>query len=155
MSSQSATGMAKKEYAGPKEKTLILGIRVPRVRLTNIGATSISLPSPPRMLMLVATYIGLFLLMGGMIYVLIRKPIALGAQNNQPLYFYPSLSEAFIIEGFIASTLLFIAGAGAILTYQASLAAMNKSYAVKLLVIGISMTFVAFMVLQWVISLKT
>ena len=148
------SGAARRYRVGRKDKTLAFGIRIPRIRLTSLGSSAISLPSPPRMLLLMATYVLLFWLMAGGIYILIRDPIALGAQGNQPLYFYPSLNDSFIIEGFIASIMLFVGGIGAILTYQASLQTMNRSYAIKLLVVGLVLTVISFLVLQWVINIK-
>lgn len=155
MSDDAAGGAARKVPVGRRrDKALLLDIRIPKVRLSSIGASAISLPSPPRMLILMATYIFLFWLMAGGIYMLVRNPIAVGAQNNQALYFYPSLNESFIIEGFIAAIMLFVGGFGAIMVYQASLSAMNKGYATALLIIGLAMTFISFMILQYIINVK-
>ena len=69
-------------------------------------------------------------------------------------YFYPSLNESFIIEGFISAIMLFAGGFGGILLYQASLNAFNRSYAIKLMVIGLVLSMVSFFVLQWIIRVK-
>lgn len=143
-----------KPYMTEKDKELLPGFRLPRVRLTAMGS-AISLPSPPRMLFLMATYILLFWLMAGGIYIMVRNPIALGADSaGDPMYFYPSLNEAFILEGYIASIILFIGGFGAIMLYQASLQSYNKAYAIKIMVIGLIMCAIAFFVLQWIINIK-
>lgn len=147
------TGAARKVLVGKEEKEFF-GLRLPKLRLTSLGTSTISLPSPPRMLFLMITYVALFWLMAGGIYILVRDPIAMGAQGGQPLYFYPSLNESFIIEGFIAAIMLFAGGAGGVILYQASLNAMNKSYAIKLLVVGLALSMASFFTLQYIINIK-
>jgi hypothetical protein len=151
--SSSSSGAAKKVLAGPKEHVM-LGIRIPKFRLTSLGTSTISLPSPPRMLLLMATYVLLFFLMAGGVYMLIQNPIAVGSENGQAIYFYPDINDSFIIEGFIAAALLFMAGFGGVLLYQSSLQSMNKSFATKILIIGVILSIVAFMILQWIINIK-
>ena len=146
-------------YKGSSRDKMLpfLGIRVPRVRLTGIGS-GIALPSPPRMLMLMASYILLFWLMSGGIYFIVRNPIAVGStgsgDNARAVFFYPSTNESFIIEGLIAAILLFTAGIGMVLMYQGSLQKMNKNYAIKLLVVGFILGIVSFLALQWIINIK-
>ncbi len=153
------TGVAKRVYKGSSQNKMLplVGIRIPRVRLTGIGS-GITLPSPPRMLMLMASYILLFWLMAGGIYFMVRNPIAVGStgsgENADAVFFYPSMNESFIIEGIIAATLLFIAGIGTVLMYQASLQKLNKSYATKLLVVGFVLAIVSFLTLQYIINIK-
>ena len=131
-----------------------LNIRVPKIRLTSLGASTISLPSPPRMLVLMATYIFLFWLMAGGIYFEVQNPIAVGARGSNPVFFYPSMSDSFIIEGILAAILLFMAGMGMIFLYQASLQKMNRNYAIKLLVTGLLLGIISFMALQWIVNIK-
>ncbi|MHA1792513.1 MAG: hypothetical protein ACTSVI_07700 [Promethearchaeota archaeon] len=157
MSQKITSGIAKKvRKSDIQEEKSIIGIRIPKVRLTSLGRSTISLPSPPRMLVLMATYIFLFWLMAGGIYIMVRNPIALGSKQGgtQPIYFYPSLNDSFIIEGFIAAIILFVGGIGAIMIYQASLQAYNKSYALKLLYLGLVLSGVAFLIMQWMINIK-
>jgi hypothetical protein len=155
MSEEVTTGAARKVFKGGSlsRDKFLLGIRIPRVRLTGIGS-GMSLPSPPRMLVLMATYILLFWLMAGGIYFMVRNPIAVGQSGNDPVFFYPSMNESFIIEGIIAAIMLFAAGVGMVLMYQASMQKMNKSYAMKLLVVGLVLGIVSFMALQWIIQIK-
>ncbi|MHA1682915.1 MAG: hypothetical protein ACTSUE_18395 [Promethearchaeota archaeon] len=145
---------AGKVYRGSKPSKSILGIRIPNVRLTSLGTSTISLPSPPRMLFLMATYLFLAFLMAGGIFFMVRQPPALGQQNNKPLYFWPSLNESFMIEGFIAAILLFTAGVGGILLYQGSLQANSKTDAVRYIVIGLGLLVAAFGILQYIIGVK-
>lgn len=158
MSSKSpkkGTGKADKVYRGSKPSRSILGINVPNVRLTSLGTSTISLPSPPRMLFLMATYLFLAFLMAGGIFFMVREPPALGQRNNAPLYFWPSLNESFMIEGFIAAILLFVAGVGAIMLYQGSLKATDKTEAIRYIIIGLVLVVVAFGMLQYIIGIKT
>ncbi len=154
---ETPTGAAKRVYKGGSRDKMLLGIRIPRVRLTGVGS-AIALPSPPRMLMLMASYILLFWLMAGGIYFMVRNPIAVGStgsgDNADAVFFYPSMNESFIIEGIIAATLLFICGIGLVLMYEASLQRMNKNYATKLMVVGFVLGIVGFLALQWIINIK-
>jgi len=106
------------------------------------------------MLVLMATYILLFWLMSGGIYFMVRNPIAVGARGNDPLFFYPSMNDSFVIEGIIAAIMLFTAGIGMVLVYQSSLQKLNRSYAMKLLVVGLLLGIISFMALQWIIRIK-
>jgi hypothetical protein len=155
---ENTSGAAKRVYKGGSHDKMLpmLGIRIPRVRLTGIGS-GMTMPSPPRMLMLMASYILLFWLMAGGIYFMVRNPIAVGStggENGDAVFFYPSMNESFIIEGIIAAILLFTAGIGMVLMYQASLQKMNKSYASKLLAVGFVLGIVSFLALQWIINIK-
>lgn len=152
-----STGAAKRVYKGSSRDKLVFGIHIPRVRLTGVGS-GMSLPSPPRMLMLMASYVLLFWLMAGGIYFMVRNPIAVGStgsdENAKAVFFYPSMNESFIIEGIVAAILLFIAGIGMVMMYNASLQKMNKSYAGKLLVVGFVLGIVSFFALQYIINVK-
>ncbi|MEX2680242.1 MAG: hypothetical protein Q6373_001460 [Candidatus Sigynarchaeota archaeon] len=159
MSDEEQSGAARRVYKGSSRDKLLplLGIRIPRVRLSGIGS-GIALPSPPRMLMLMASYILLFWLMAGGIYFIVRNPIAVGSsgsgENARAVFFYPSTNESFIIEGIIAAILLFTSGIGLVLMYQGSLQKMNRSYAIKLLVVGFILSIIAFLALQWIMNIK-
>jgi len=101
-----------------------------------------------------ATYVFLFFLMAGGVYMLIQNPIAVGSENGNAIYFYPDINDSFIIEGFIAAALLFMGGFGGVLLYQASIQSMNRSFAMKILMIGLILSIVSFMILQYIIHLK-
>ncbi|MBD3188726.1 hypothetical protein GF325_18000 [Candidatus Bathyarchaeota archaeon] len=145
---------AKKVYRGERDDKIVAGIRIPKVRLTSLGTSTISLPSPPRMLFLMGTYIFLAWLMAGGIFFIVREPPALGESGGNPLYFWPSLNESFLIEGFIASILLFVAGFGMVMLYQASLQAYNRANAIRYLVIGLTLGVLSFGLLQYIIMVK-
>lgn len=92
--------------------------------------------------------------MAGGIYFEVTPSIAVGSQNGNPIFFYPSMSDSFIIEGILAAILLFMAGIGMIFLYQASLQKMNRNYAIKLLITGLILGIISFMALQWIVNIK-
>jgi len=113
------------------------------------------LPSPGRSLVLIAIYGFLFYLLMGGIYIGIREPISLGAdQQGNPMWLYPSTSEAFVIESIVAAAVIFLGGAGFVLLYEATKNSFNYGYAIKLLIIGLILAGLAFGLLQWMIKEK-
>ncbi len=131
-------------------------IRIPKVNYPVYREGQMTLPTPGRSLILLATYIFLFWLMAGGIYLNIRDSIALGQDASQNvMWLYPSTSEAFIIESIVAAVLMFIGGTGFIILYQSTKHAYNYSYAVKLLIIGITAVVAGFSLLQYMIAVKT
>ena len=81
-------------------------IRIPRVKFPEAREGSLSLPTPGKSLILILTYVFLFYLVLGGIYIGIRDPITVGgdAQGNA-MFLYPSTHEAFIIESLVAGFL--------------------------------------------------
>ncbi|MHA1672714.1 MAG: hypothetical protein ACTSYI_03720 [Promethearchaeota archaeon] len=131
-------------------------IRIPKVNYPVYREGQMTLPTPGRSLILLATYIFLFWLMAGGIYISIRDPIPLGQDASQNvMWLYPSTSEAFIIESIVAAVLMFIGGAGFIILYQSTKHAYNYSYAVKLLIIGMTAVVTGFSLLQYMIAVKS
>jgi hypothetical protein len=131
------------------------GIRIPRVKFPDFDESSTWLPSPGKSLVLLAIYGFLFWLVAGGIYIMIRDPIALGAnQQGQPLWLYPSTHDAFIIESVAAAAIIFLGGAGFVTMYNTTKNSFNYPYAIKLLVLGLVMSGVSFGLLQYMISQK-
>jgi hypothetical protein len=130
-------------------------IRLPRVKFPEFNETSMVLPTPSKSILLIAIYAFLFWLVAGGIYLWIRDPIALGADSSgSPVWLYPSTHEAFIIESIVAAVIVFMGGIGFILMFQATKNAFNYGYAIKLLILGLSMAGLSFGLLQWMISEK-
>ena len=130
-------------------------IRIPRVKFPDVNETTMGLPSPGKSLVLMAIYVFLFWLVMGGIYISIRDPIALGAdQSGQPLWLYPSTHDAFIIESIAAAAIIFMGGAGFVLMYNTTKNAFNYGYAIKLLILGLIMSSVSFGLLQYMINEK-
>jgi len=137
----------------------ILGeaFRKPKIKYPSINLQRrFSLPSPSKTFFLVLVYIFLFVLQMGVIYILYRDAIAVGATNEgDPIFVYPKLHYQFIVEGIIASIVIFIGSIGFIIIYQSSKYVYDRSTVLKVLAIGIILTLVGFVVLQIMLAIKT
>ena len=131
-------------------------LRKPKINFPKFRTPRVSLPMPSRYLSIVLIYIILFVLQTGVIYLMIRNPPALGSDpnTNNPIFLYPDLYESFIIEGIVASMLMFFCSIGFVFIFQASKHVYNKSLALRILAIGIVMVIVTFIILQYMIGVK-
>jgi hypothetical protein len=131
-------------------------LRKPKINFPKFRVPRVSLPMPSRYLSIVLVYILLFILQTGVIYLMIREPPALGSDPNSgnPIFLYPDLYESFIIEGIVASMLMFFCSIGFVFLYQASKHVYNKSLALRILAIGILMVIITFIILQYMIGVK-
>ncbi|MBD3255431.1 MAG: hypothetical protein GF383_10075 [Candidatus Lokiarchaeota archaeon] len=130
-------------------------LRKPKVVYPKLRGRSLTMPSPSKALGLVAIYIILFVLQTGIVYLLYREPPALGADSaGDPIFLYPSVHDSFIVEGIVASILLFLCSTGFLLIYQASKHSYNRKLAIRILVIGIIMILSTFIALQYIIAEK-
>lgn len=130
-------------------------VRVPRISFPDFKGKTMSLPAPSRNLLLLGIYAFLFWLVAGGIYIIIEDPIALGTdQNQQTLWLYPSTHDAFIIESIVAAAIIFIGGFGFILLYSATKHAFDYSYAIKIFVLGLMLSIISFVILQYMIDAK-
>lgn len=115
----------------------------------------IDIPMPMKTLSVLVIYAALFILQTGVIYLLYREPPALGATSGgEPEFLYQDLHESFIIEGIVASILIFLCSIGYVLLYQASKYVYNKPIAQRILVFGVIIIIVSFVALQYMISYK-
>ncbi|MFX1354625.1 MAG: hypothetical protein ACFE8V_02040 [Promethearchaeota archaeon] len=129
-------------------------LRKPKINNPQIKLPKMDIPLPGRSLVVIGIYIILFLLQTGIIYIIYREPIAIGARGDEPVLFYPDIHEAFIVESIVASIFIFLCSIGFILLYQASKHVYNKKTAVKILVIGIILIISSFVALQAFITIK-
>ena len=130
-------------------------VRIPRVKFPAYQEGKYSLPTPGRSLILIAIYIFLFWLTTGGIYIYIRDPIALGADaEGKAMWLYPSTHDAFIIDSIVAAAIIFIAGFGFLLLYNATKHSFNYSYAIKQFILGLISVILSFGMLQWMIDQK-
>lgn len=132
------------------------GIRLPKINYLSIGDKSLDIPTPGRNIFLILLNGFLFFLLCGGVYLNIpdslgRVPIALGSQGGEPLWVYPSINDAFVIESFIAASVIFIGAAGFMVLYSATKNLYNPSYAQKLIFLGLMLAGFAFVFLQFVI----
>jgi hypothetical protein len=131
-------------------------VRIPRVKFPDFTEGNLALPTPGRSILLLVIYGFLFWLVAGGIYILIRNPIALGAdQSGNPLWLYPSANDAFIIESIVAAAIIFLGGLGFIMLYEATKHSFNYSYAIKLIIFGLIACGLSFGLLQYMMKEKT
>ncbi|TFG25106.1 MAG: hypothetical protein EU529_02360 [Promethearchaeota archaeon] len=131
-------------------------LRRPKIVFPRLRRRGITVPTPSKTLGIFVIYILLFVLQTGIIYLIYREPPALGADSKgDPIFLYSSVHDSFIIEGIVASILIFISSTGFILLYQASKHSFNRTMALRILVLGIIMIFVSFLALQYLIAVKT
>ena len=130
-------------------------IRKPKVTYPEVKLPRMDMPLPARSVVIIVVYIALFLLQTGIVYLLYRQPLAIGAnQDGTPVILYPSIQDAFILESIVASIFIFLCSLGFIMLYQASKYVFNKKIAIRILVIGIILIVSTFFALQAMISLK-
>ncbi len=132
-------------------------LRKPKMKFPSINMQRrFTLPSPSKTFFLILVYIFLFVLQLGILYILYRDTIAVGATSEgNPIFIYPKLHYQFIIEGIIASIVIFLASLGFIIIYQSSKYVYDRSTVVKVLATGIVLTLIGFVVLQMMLSVKT
>ncbi len=136
------------------------GFRIPRLRLPETKDKAFSLPTPPRMLIMILIYIGLFFVMMGGVYLITprmgQQPMpALGADSNgNPVWLYPSVSEAFIIESIVGAAIFFMGAIGFMFLFESTKYSLNPSYGRKILVMGVGLALVAFVAMAYIIDTK-
>jgi len=117
------------------------GIRIPKINYPDLDSKYLEIPTPSRNIILGVIYVFLFWLIAGGVYLSIpdsngRTPIALGANSNgDPIWLYPSINDAFVIESFVAASIIFIGSLGFLVLYQSTKHLYNPSYAQKLIAI--------------------
>ena len=132
-------------------------IRKPKINFPNMKSRyRINLPTPSKALGLIMIYIILFVLQTGVLYVIYRNPPAIGAdsQGNAQFY-YPGIHDQYIIEGIVASIVIFLASSGYLFLYQASKYIYDRSIALKILLLGFVLIIVTFITLQFMLAVKT
>lgn len=132
-------------------------VRKPKIKFPNINARrTTDLPSPSKNFGLILIFIILFVLQTGVLYIIYRSPPAVGAtQEGEPIFLYPSIHDQFIIEGIIASIVIFLSSTGYLFLYQASKYVYDRGTAIKILAIGFILIIVSFVVLQLMLGIKT
>ena len=130
-------------------------LRKPKINFPTFYRRGFTMPSPSKALGLIVIYAILFILQTGVVYLAIRETPALGASSSgDPIFIYPSLNESFIVEGIVASILIFVASTGFLLLYQASKYSYNRNLALRIIIIGAFMILIAFVMLQYMIAIK-
>ncbi|MFX1327428.1 MAG: hypothetical protein ACFE91_04705 [Promethearchaeota archaeon] len=130
-------------------------LRKPKINFPRLKFPRISFPMPSRSLSVIAILAVLIVLQTGVVYFIVRDPPALGATSEgEPVFIFVDLHESYIIEGIVASILIFFCSIGFILLYQASKYVYNKKMAIWILLIGIIMIITTFFLLQSILNVK-
>jgi hypothetical protein len=136
---------------------VIKSIRIPYIAFPDFKGRNLDIPTPSRNILLGLIYVFLFWLMMGGVYLMIpdssgRTPIALGARpDGTPVWIYPSITDAFVIESIVAGAIIFIGAVGFIILYQSTKHIYNTRYARMLIVVGFILATLSFVILQYVI----
>lgn len=130
-------------------------LRKPKINFPKLRLPRISLPMPSRSLSIIGILIILFVLQTGVVYLLVRKPPALGSTSaGDPIFIFADIHESFILEGIVASILIFLCSMGFIFLYQASKYVYNKKMGASILGIGVMMLIISFILLQYMLAVK-
>jgi len=131
-------------------------LRIPKIDFPTLRRKRVSMPIPSKSVGLIVIFIALFVLQTGIVYLIYKTPPALGANSaGDAMFLYPSIHDSFIIEGIVASILIFISSMGYIMLYQASKYVYNRKMALRILVFGVVLIFISYVLLQYMIAVKT
>jgi hypothetical protein len=136
---------------------LMRSIRLPHIKFPDFRGRNFDIPTPSRNILLGVIYIFLFWLMMGGVYLMIpnstgQLPIAVGAnEQGEPMWIYPSITEAFVIESIVAGAIIFIGAIGFIILYQSTKHIYNTRYARILIAVGFILAAFTFSVLQYIV----
>ncbi len=133
------------------------GIRNPKINFPDLGGKNLDIPTPSRSIILIAIWGVLFWLISGGVYLSIpdsngNTPITLGANSDgTPMWWYPSINDAFVIESLISGVVIFVGSIGFLILYQSTKHIYNVEYARKLIYIGAAMALFSFIFLQFIV----
>lgn len=110
----------------------------------------------PSTLILAVIAIGIAVfLFGGGLYDIIMKPLpSVYTQSRGFLFLYPQLSEQFISDSIIASTLYVLGIIGLLAIYQSTKYAYRPRQAYMMFIVGALLLFMAYVVLEATIHIK-
>lgn len=131
-------------------------LRKPRILFPKIKNRRFSLPTPSRSFIIIIIFAVLFVLQTGIVYLIIRDPPSVGADDyGNPVFVWEdNIHEAYVIESIVASILMILCSSGFILVYQASRYVYNKKIAIYYLFFGTLMILITFTLLQFMLYVK-
>ena len=133
-------------------------IRRPKIRLSHIRLGKI--PKPNATVLFFASLLFTVYVFGGGIYMIVNadKPwmLPLGRDPNTgaAVIVTGGLDSQLMIEGLVSMIFMLIGFFGTIIVYDSNKHAYAKSYAQKLIMIGIFMVIVSFVGFWWLFQLK-
>jgi hypothetical protein len=93
-------------------------------------------------------------LLGGGVYDILEKPMALLPAPGFPVFFYSGLQEQTLNESLQSIFLLTIGTLGCFVVYRSTRYAYRPRTATILLLIGLTLLILSFIGLEWVLALK-
>ena len=128
------------------------GIRKPKIILRK---PKLRLPSEiPTSLLLQIALIFIFCIYMGLIFDIVREPLPLGSRFGIPVLIDERLDAQFIIEGIVASIIMFVGFVGFVVIFYSTRYFYEPSYARTLLLIGVVAVIAAYFVLLYMMIPK-
>jgi hypothetical protein len=93
-------------------------------------------------------------LFGGGLYDIIMKPLPAVYYGGKFIFLYPQLSEQFLSDSIVATTLYSLGIAGLIAIYQSTKHVYKPRQAYLMLIVGIILVLVTYIFLETTIQLK-
>ena len=126
----------------------------PRVRLAR---PRFGMPTrPPDILIFGVFFFAILFVLGGNIYTMVKSPPAIATgPNNEPIIVYPAIDIQLGLEGMVASVVIMIGVIGLGLIYYSSRYVFQPGYALRLMALGIILAGGAFLMVTYLIMLKT
>jgi len=111
---------------------------------------------PPDILVFGVFFFVILFVLGGNIYTLVKSPPAIATgPNNEPIIVYPALDVQLGLEGMVASVIIMIGVIGLGLIYYSSRYVFQPGYALRLMALGMIMAGGAFLMVTYLMMLKT
>jgi hypothetical protein len=104
-------------------------------------------------LSVIAIAIAIFLFGGGL-YNIIMRPLPAVYYSGRFIFIYPQLSEQFITDSIVATTLYSLGILGLIFMYQSTKYAYKPRQAYMMFIVGIMLIFLAYVLLEAAIQIK-
>jgi hypothetical protein len=76
------------------------------------------------------------------------------SSTNQPILIYPGLDYQYLLEGLVASILIFAGFLGFIIMYQSTRHVYRPSYARLLLISGVGLVFATYILMTVMLGIK-
>lgn len=109
----------------------------------------------PSVTIIVLIFLGFAIFsLGGGIYDILEKPMALLPAPEFPVFFYSGLQEQTLNESLQAMFLITIGTLGCFVVYRSTRYAYRPRTAAILLLIGLALLILSFVGLEWVLALK-
>ncbi|MFQ6076503.1 MAG: hypothetical protein ACE5Z5_10280 [Candidatus Bathyarchaeia archaeon] len=120
-----------------------------KIRLPQVSPTK----PPSSVIVILMVLISIFILGGG-VYNIMMKPLALLPTPTYPIFFYFGLHEQMLSESLIFIFLLIIGVIGGYLAYRSTRYLYRPREAMIMMLIGVTMLFLAFIGCEYVLGLK-